>query len=471
MDTFVKSVSATAIHGRFDLHQEFNDSVNILFGKNGAGKTTLLHILANILAGDYAQFVHLMFRNIEVCLSNGAKIKIERLFQKNSREIRAYIDDLPVAEYSLVPVETSSGRTQYRLVQPRRRTDEPKPRPPLQTAYFPAFRSVIEAGTSALARYHELHYYPPSPWIDRADESVTPTEIARALFGPFVPSISYPSTEQIEQRLVEEAKQALIIIGQADQRVLSKALVELFAKILEDPSPHSTNTDPPEKILAEIKMLSEKLRETPFDSGSSGNLDYSSYLNELVHASSGKGTVELAAVRMLNTYRNSLQDRALVQQKAYENIHRYLTSVNDFLDNKQLTLHRNISEADTTSSDIEVRISYEGQTTRGTKILSSGERQILTLLYAATHMSSQEVVLIDEPEISLHVDWQRLLLRKMSEQLGTRQIIVCTHSPIIGADYEEYLMELNLVRTKTLIPAKETEIINEDFFAPDEIPF
>ena len=43
--------------------------------------------------------------------------------------------------------------------------------------------------------------------------------------------------------------------------------------------------------------------------------------------------------------------------------------------------------------------------------------------YAAAQAHNGNIVLIDEPEISLHIDWQRLLLRKMAEQLDHRQII------------------------------------------------
>jgi predicted ATP-dependent endonuclease of OLD family len=90
---------------------------------------------------------------------------------------------------------------------------------------------------------------------------------------------------------------------------------------------------------------------------------------------------------------------------------------------------------------------FDNNTSSSIYTLSSGERQIITLLYAATHMSQQNLVLIDEPEISLHVDWQRLLLKKMSDQLGNRQIIACTHSPVIPADYEDNFVELNLIAT------------------------
>lgn len=62
-------------------------------------------------------------------------------------------------------------------------------------------------------------------------------------------------------------------------------------------------------------------------------------------------------------------------------------------------------------------------------------------------MSGQRVVLIDEPEISLHIDWQSLLIPEMVAQLQDRQIITCTHSPMIGADYEDQMIELEIKPT------------------------
>jgi predicted ATP-dependent endonuclease of OLD family len=47
---------------------------------------------------------------------------------------------------------------------------------------------------------------------------------------------------------------------------------------------------------------------------------------------------------------------------------------------------------------------------------------------AVNRMSGNSAVLIDEPELSLHIDWQEELLSKMMSQLGNRQIIVCTPS-------------------------------------------
>ena len=68
--------------------------------------------------------------------------------------------------------------------------------------------------------------------------------------------------------------------------------------------------------------------------------------------------------------------------------------------------------------------------------LSAGEKQLLSFLcYNA--FSENTAVFIDEPELSLHVDWQRLLLPSLLEQETGNQFFVATHSPFIYTKYPE----------------------------------
>ena len=53
------------------------------------------------------------------------------------------------------------------------------------------------------------------------------------------------------------------------------------------------------------------------------------------------------------------------------------------------------------------------------------------------------IVLIDEPELSLHVDWQRKILSEMCKQAGGRQVIACTHAPEVAADHLDRFIRLN----------------------------
>lgn len=67
--------------------------------------------------------------------------------------------------------------------------------------------------------------------------------------------------------------------------------------------------------------------------------------------------------------------------------------------------------------------------------LSAGEKQILLLLFTLFLMEDRPtVLLLDEPEISLHIEWQDRLIQLMHDLNPNCQIIMTTHSPNIFAD-------------------------------------
>jgi predicted ATP-dependent endonuclease of OLD family len=49
----------------------------------------------------------------------------------------------------------------------------------------------------------------------------------------------------------------------------------------------------------------------------------------------------------------------------------------------------------------------------------------------------ESVVFIDEPELSLHVDWQRQLFTILQNQQSSNQFIIATHSPFIYSKYPD----------------------------------
>ena len=64
--------------------------------------------------------------------------------------------------------------------------------------------------------------------------------------------------------------------------------------------------------------------------------------------------------------------------------------------------------------------------------LSSGEKQLLVvLLTALVQDNSHGVILMDEPEVSLDIEWQQQLIRRIIEINPNVQIIMTTHSPAV----------------------------------------
>lgn len=68
-------------------------------------------------------------------------------------------------------------------------------------------------------------------------------------------------------------------------------------------------------------------------------------------------------------------------------------------------------------------------------MLSSGEKQLLVILLTALVQENRPgVMLMDEPEISLHIEWQQRLITLIRTLNPNTQIILCTHSPAIIMD-------------------------------------
>lgn len=68
--------------------------------------------------------------------------------------------------------------------------------------------------------------------------------------------------------------------------------------------------------------------------------------------------------------------------------------------------------------------------------LSFGEKQMLSFL-AYNAFSENTVIFIDEPELSLHPDWQRQLVPMLIKQNTGNQLFMATHSAAIAAYYPE----------------------------------
>ena len=82
-----------------------------------------------------------------------------------------------------------------------------------------------------------------------------------------------------------------------------------------------------------------------------------------------------------------------------------------------------------------LRFIIDGKLSIEANQLSSGEKQLLIILLTVLLEDGQEYVLMmDEPEISLHISWQYELLNWILELNPNVQLILTTHSPSIFSD-------------------------------------
>ena len=86
----------------------------------------------------------------------------------------------------------------------------------------------------------------------------------------------------------------------------------------------------------------------------------------------------------------------------------------------------------------EIQVFKKGGTPFNFREASSGEANILsTLLSLIPLLKNDSLILIDEPEISLHPQWQAKyidLLNKILENVAGCHIIIASHSPFLASD-------------------------------------
>ena len=82
------------------------------------------------------------------------------------------------------------------------------------------------------------------------------------------------------------------------------------------------------------------------------------------------------------------------------------------------------------------QISYE--------YLSMGEKQILLLLLMVSNTNRKPCVFfMDEPDLSMHIDWKEILIKELNELNPNMQIILSTHAPSVITGWHTKVKEVN----------------------------
>jgi len=119
----------------------------------------------------------------------------------------------------------------------------------------------------------------------------------------------------------------------------------------------------------------------------------------------------------------------------------FLDTIDDLFKSTQKKIDREKNEISFIQREKDIISPYQ---------LSSGEKQILVILLSALIQDNKHSVMImDEPEISLHTDWQESLIDNIRKLNENAQIIIATHSPsIIINGWQDKVFEMSDIQVK-----------------------
>ena len=130
--------------------------------------------------------------------------------------------------------------------------------------------------------------------------------------------------------------------------------------------------------------------------------------------------------RSLNGYRLQATENPDAGQRIGHRLRQWVATVNTFFAPAQKTFVIQGSDVFLTQATGEKRALHE---------LSAGEKQLLLILIRAlTQDEKPFITLLDEPEISLDIDWQYRLVDTLRQLNPAGQLIIATHSPAIFGD-------------------------------------
>lgn len=159
---------------------------------------------------------------------------------------------------------------------------------------------------------------------------------------------------------------------------------------------------------------------------------------ELFSWSSEKNNGISSIKKLLNKYKTKEKVLFLSNYRQFENhfvidsvntieseVESYINICQSFLHNKKLIMNKD------SKGNIDIKILDEDSIIREND-LSDGEKQILSIFSKLYFKEKKDIILlIDEPEISLNINWQKELIPNIVKSGKCSLIVATTHSPFI----------------------------------------
>lgn len=483
-ESLVQHFSIEGLFGYRSLSLESDYAATILIARNGAGKTTMLGAMDAFLRGQFGRLSSLEFRRIECKLRN-----VPTMLVLEKTELDTYL-------------KSASAASDVAQVA---KTHELNPEDVL---FFVLWEySVLEKNTSALTRHpvfrkiYQNHAYTfertvglfnglaaaviPA-WSPVAELRRVVTDALRDI------EIVYLSTyrrielslPQVDERYEREpvsiyARLGLnrrglhagdIQFGLAD---ISARLKQLHQEIIIESNQKygeiSANIVD-DLISGEFEKQEPSIEHQPnrqeldifFDRMKSGRRYYGYYggafkkpdIDRIYSGNVPRDSEKFLTYFLgkLNSVIQKTRDTERVVDSFIQNCNRYLStddaSASRFgtpqSDDKELRLDR---------STLEVSVWRKGSYSTEIPLdaLSSGEKQMVSLFALLYLYPKEKLILIDEPELSLSIDWQQKILPDIVRATLCRQVIAITHSPFIfDNELDAYATSLRLeVEQKT----------------------
>lgn len=379
-------------------------NIYVLSGKNGAGKTTTLKLMWYIISG-----------NLEKAL-------IEVPFYKATLETDVYIFEVVVTNEKDNPFSTTLKYKDLEKIDPKVADIDPN--------------EVDTQIRHVLTRFTGSSFFLPTFRNIEGGFTTEKYDIKHELFKTLLlnnsqsPAESIDLTQNFKLLSTKLSNNNHKFITSVSSSAINDILISKYAEVMSKTQP----------FQAKKKELSDQL------------------ISSFVFTSDGMKVNSDTDQELVRELRKNLDELEVQIDSIKRPIKRFHESTKFFLKQYKFHFTKEVQFSLTSEKTVDKRRlslaellgleeSIKKEDLYDLSLLSAGEKQILMFIsYNALYDNA--IFFIDEPEISLHADWQRILFRILMKQNPTNQFIITTQSPFIYSKYSknEICIDPNLDR-------------------------
>ncbi|MBP0013609.1 MAG: AAA family ATPase [Roseofilum sp. SID2] len=444
----IEKISITGLFGVFDhvisLNQE--DRITIIHGPNGFGKTSILRLIDGLFNSNYSVFNSIPFTNLKVDFDDGNTLDVTLEINDD------YPDGTPCISHSSDP--NNNFYTQSTIELSQNTIDLLS----ILTKSIPELHRIdrnewLYIPTNEIFSFADIIYYfedripqrflrdiKKPDWLEKIQKNINIKLVKSQRLASFYSRENSEDSNLevwMQPTILEYAQELADLIRSArtEYGTVSQSLDRTFPVRLVQHSTKSKFTK--EELRYQLDAL-EKHRYHLIDLGLLDRGEDSEFQIP-------KTEIDKSTQSILSVYIEDVKKKLDVFQKVAKKIELFRKVINHKFQYSYKKIQFDEEHGFVvTVSDHPLSYEYNGQILDLTE-LSSGEQHELVLLYELLFkVKPNSLVLIDEPELSMHVGWQSEFLQDLQDiiKLADIDILMATHSPDIIQDRWNWTVEL-----------------------------